>query len=139
MPAEIFNIIIEGYWREHNKAGIPSQPGIFCVYACISDPELQEVSTSKLIYVGAAENVKEIIASDESLRHWQSYLSAGEQLCFTFGPLESAFLERCAAAIVFVHKPPANSGASIEKFQYERTIITLSGHTPFLKNTFLVT
>ena len=133
MAATQFKIKVDGFWREQNKSALPDKPGIYCVYAGTLDEE----TISRLIYVGAAENVNEKLAKAEKLSQWESYLSSGEQLCYTFGAVDRKFAERCAAAIVFIHKPPANTD-HVDQFQFEQTLITLSGLTPHLKTTFLI-
>jgi len=132
-----FKIEFEGYWREENKAGLPSESGIYCVYTCRYNKIRQEVSISKLIYVGAAENVNEKIAYHEKLSEWKKYINYGQQLCYTFGAVERADRARCVAAIIFMHKPPANSDY-LDKFPFERTILSLTGYTSRLRPIFSV-
>src|SRR5271169_5494035 len=138
MATKEFQINVEGYWHEHNKSELPIKSGIYCVYSCTHDGNPREVEASRLIYVGSAENVNEKIAKAEDLSQWKSYLSDGELLGYTFGAVDSSFIERCADAIAFIHRPPANNGHLI-KFNFEATLIVLSGITPFLRTTFLVT
>jgi hypothetical protein len=137
MAAKEFQINVNGYWREQNKSELPITSGIYCVYTCILDGNQGEVEVSRLIYVGSAENVNEKISKAEELSQWESYLSGGEQLAYTFGAVDSKFMERCASAIVFIHRPPANNGHS-KKFSFEPTLIVLSGVTPFLRTIFLI-
>jgi hypothetical protein len=138
MVAKEFQINIDGYWHEQNKSELPIKSGIYCVYTCTHDGNQGEVEVSRLIYVGSAKNVNEKIAKAENLSQWQSYLSVSEQLCYTFGAVDSSFMERCASAIVFIHRPPANDGQA-NTFPFEPTMIVLSGLTHFLRTTFLVT
>ena len=95
MALREFKIEFNGYWREENKAALPCESGIYCVYACSFNAILKEVSISKLIYVGAAENVNEKIANHEKLGEWKGYLNYGEQLCYSFGAVERADRARC--------------------------------------------
>ena len=137
MPLREFKIEFNGYWREENKAALPCEFGIYCVYACSFNAIQKEVSISKLIYVGAAENVNEKIANHEKLGEWKGYLNYGEQLCYSFGAVEHADRARCVAAIIFTHRPPANSDY-LDRFPFERTILSLTGHTPGLRSVFSV-
>ena len=137
MVSKTFQINLTGYWQEENKSDIPHQSGIYCVYSGIYNRDLNQSSPSKLIYVGAAKNVNKEISTHKELWEWKRYVEEGEQLCYTFGAVDPADLQRCADAIIFINKPPANSGTS-DKFQFEDTTITLSGEIPFLRASFLV-
>ena len=137
MPLKEYRIEFKGYWREENKAGIPAESGIYCVYTCLFNRNNQEVSVTKLVYVGAAENVNDKIATHEKLAEWKGYLDYGEQLCYTFGAVPSADRARCVAAIIFTHHPPANTDYLL-KFPFEKTILSLTGYTPMLRSIFMV-
>src|SRR5271157_2753596 len=128
MSLKEFKIEFNGYWREENKAWLPAESGIYCVYTCAYHPDLKEVTISKLVYVGAAENVNEKIANHEKLAEWQSYLNYAEQLCYTFAAVPRPERARCVAAIIFTHRPPANSDY-LDRFPFERTILSLTGCT----------
>ncbi|BBA37376.1 uncharacterized protein sS8_5459 [Methylocaldum marinum] len=132
-----FTIEFQGYWREKKKGGIPAKAGIYCVYTCIYSGKKQTCSPQKLVYIGASENVKECLRDHAKQEDWESHIDTGEELCFSFAPMDVEMLERCAAALIVRHKPPENTeytGSS----PFESATFTLSGSAGFLSKSFTV-
>ena len=137
MAAQSFTIDFNGYWREEKKSFIPSESGIYCVYSCTYNETDRKVSLLKLIYVGESENVNRRIANHERLSDWKKYLSKGEQLCYSFGKVDSDYRGRCEAAIIFKHKPPENT-EYVNAFPFDQTTMSLTGKTAELQASFTV-
>lgn len=134
---DTFSIEFEGYWREKKKRGIPAKSGIYCVYTCIYSGKKQTCSPQKLVYIGASENVRDCLEDHAKQADWESHIDTGEELCFSFAPMDAQILERCAAALIFKHKPPENS-RFVGGFPFEPTHLILSGQTGFLSKSFTV-
>ncbi|HYE37200.1 GIY-YIG nuclease family protein [Methylocaldum sp.] len=132
-----FSIEFEGYWREKKKGGIPAGSGVYCVYTCIYSGKKQTCSPQKLVYIGASENVRDSLADHVKQADWESHIDTGEELCFSFVPMDAETLERCAAALIFKHKPPENT-EYVQIFPFDRTSFTLSGKAGFLSKSFTV-
>ena len=137
MAAQTYTVEFEGYWREPNKSGVPSQSGIYCVYACTHDTQANTVTLRKLIYIGESDNVCSRISNHEKQRDWERNLNAGEQLCYNFGTVAAAFRVRCEAAMIFKHKPPENT-EYVNDFPFDQTTMNLSGKTYLLQKSFTV-
>ncbi len=97
-----------GYWRAVNKAGVPALRGIFCVYACVFDPERKIVSLSGLLYIGAAENANTAVANHAEWERWASELQPDQQLCFTFAPILEGDMDGIKAALIHQSSPRLN-------------------------------
>jgi len=137
MVEQPFSIEFDGYWREENKAGIPSQSGIYCVYTCTHNVHEKTVSIHKLVYIGEASDVGERIAKHKRYNDWRQHLRAGEELCFSFGAVAAVSRARCEAAIIFKHKPPENTEYKAS-FPFDGTTMILSGKAKFLSAHFTV-
>lgn len=134
MLMESYTIQFEGYWL--NKTAVPSLPGIYCVYTCY-DLHPSTVSIQRLIYIGESINVLSRLANHEKQPIWERYLNPGEQLCYSFGGMSFHARTRCEAAMIFQHKPPANT-EYVNRFPFDRTRISLSGNTALLDKLFTV-
>lgn len=129
------NIAIEfqGYWREKKKRGIPSDSGIYCVYTCIYSGKKQTCSPQKLVYIGAAGDVRTCLDNHPGQEAWESHIDTGEELCYSFAPVAPEHRDGYAAALIARNKPPENtdSGRKID----EATFI-LTGSAAFLARQF---
>ncbi len=127
----------KGYWRENNKESIPKQSGIYCVYTCKYNVESNTVSIHKLLYIGESTNVNVRIQNHNRLSDWTKQLQRGEELCYSFAPIESEDRERGEAALIFIHQPPMNEEHK-NHFVYNDTKMILSGKIKFLDKSFVV-
>jgi hypothetical protein len=125
----------EGYWRDKKKAAVPAASGIYCVYTCIYSGRKQTCSPQKLVYIGAAGDVRARLADPAGREAWEAHIDTGEELCFSFAPLAVEQCEHCAAALVRKHKPPENAKPGPD-FPYPQTRFTLSGSAGFLSKAF---
>jgi len=137
MAEQTFKVEFDGYWREPNIGGIPNKSGVYCVYECTYNENNKTVSIHKLIYIGEAGEVKDRIQNHELWSKWKKHVREGNQLCFSFGYVESDNRDRVEAALIFKHKPPENS-EYIDSFPFDKTTISLSGRTALLNTNFTV-
>ncbi len=137
MPEQAFKIEFTGYWRESHKGSLPERSGVYCVYTCFHNTEKNTIVIQQLIYIGEADNVYKRISNHDKQKDWESHLKAGEQLCYSFGPIISASRERCEAALIFKHKPPEND-MYVDEFPFDQTTIMLSGKIRKLHPSFTV-
>jgi excinuclease UvrABC nuclease subunit len=135
MAEQSFQIKFDGYWRYQNKGGIPSESGIYCVYECAYNAQTKTVSLKKLIYIGEADNVQGRITNHEKYNDWEKLVCAGNELCFSFGSVPATSRVRCEAAMIFTHKPPANTEYK-DSFPFDKTTMNLSGEITLLTNFF---
>ena len=135
MAEQSHSIKFDGYWRDENKEAVPATSGIYCVYSCTFDVTTKKVQLKNLIYIGESENINAQIANHEKYEAWKKYLEAGQQLCFTYGEVALENRSRCAAAMIFKHKPPENTEFT-DDFQFDKTTISLSGYTYRLTESF---
>ena len=108
MSSQSYEIDFDGYWREPNKKGVSSKSGIYCVYACTHNSKENTVNIRKLIYIGESDNVGARIADHEKQSDWESHLKSGEQLCYSFGPVNGTSRDRCEAALIN-HRKTSNT------------------------------
>lgn len=108
MATEEIAIEFQGYWRDKKKRGVPAESGIYCVYTCIYSGKKQTCSPQKLLYIGAAENVRASLEDPPGLEDWESHIDTGEEFCYSFAPVGAEFRDSYAAALIHKHKPPEN-------------------------------
>jgi hypothetical protein len=133
----IFRIEFEGYWQDKNKSGVPPKSGLFCVYECGYNEQKKTVSIKQLIYIGEADNARERIANHEKYDRWLQHIGPGNTLCFSFGAVININRNRCKAAMIYVHKPPANIEQN-DFFPFDPTNLYLSGNIALLTQNFEV-
>ena len=93
MPARNFHLTFNGYWREPNKAGIPAEAGIFCVYFSTFSPAEKIVNHHDMVFIGSAKNARKEIPEHDLWNAWQSGASVkDQQICFNFAPADAADL-----------------------------------------------
>ncbi|GAB1444673.1 hypothetical protein MASR2M41_02930 [Flammeovirgaceae bacterium] len=134
---QIFNVNIEGYWREKHKAGIPDHSGVYFVYEAMYDPEKDIIRLIRLIYIHSSENVKANVAVKENHESWMHYLNLGNELCYSTGYVEGVNRTKVEAAYIFKHKPLANK-EHIDSFPFDQTTIISIGKTALLDTNFTV-
>ena len=137
---DVFKLKFDGYWRDEKKANVPSQSGIYCVYACSYHPPRNSnkgtVSIRRLLYVGESENVNSRISNHEKEYDWKRHLRVGETLCFSFAPIVTDRVQ-AEASIINRHKPIENT-EYVNSFPFRDTSVTLTGETAELENSFVV-
>jgi excinuclease UvrABC nuclease subunit len=137
MSTQTYSLTFDGYWREPNISGLPTNSGIYCIYTCIYDQNEKTVSLKRLIYIGEAGNVKERVSGHDGWDAWRTYLRDGQVLCVSTSPAESGSRVRIEAACIKHHQPPSNTEYK-EAFPYDTTTVTTSGKNAFLDSSFTV-
>lgn len=132
----------EGYWREVNKAGIPTRSGIYLVYVCKYNKPSDEkqrgsVTLKKLIYIGEAENVNERISDHEKWPEWREEVPQGLEICFSFAAITSPDRERAEYALIYHHKPICNDECK-ESFPFEDTKVVSKGQCVLITSPITV-
>ena len=136
MSAKTYLLKYDGYWRESHINGIPSQSGIYSVYTCKYNTLEKTVTIRKLIYIGESENVNKRVNGHEKWTDWHRYLQSGEILCINFAPINIDRV-RAEAAMIYHHKPPANT-EYVDSFPYDATTMQTSGKNALLSSGFTV-
>lgn len=131
MPNEQFTIVFEGYWLHDRRNAIPARSGVFCVYSCQPKKCRKRVEARRLLYIGCAEDVRAEVDASEQIHDWLALLQPGETLCYAYGGVNPDQLRRCAAALVFRHKPPAND-SYVYRFPFQSTMVNTRGATAML-------
>jgi hypothetical protein len=62
---------------------------------------------------------------------------AGNELCYSFGPVASPTRQRAEAALIYKHKPLVNTEYR-DCFPFDQTTMSLSGKTSLLTTYFTV-
>ena len=138
MPSHRFDLTFNGYWREPNIAGIPTDAGIFCVYVCTFNPTEKTVALLELIYIGESENVRKSVGEHHLWPTWRAKKTAhDQQICFSFAPVTMEHCERIAAALIHANKPPINSDFK-DSFPFGETIVSVTGRASHLHPTITV-
>ncbi|UKE83665.2 GIY-YIG nuclease family protein [Pectobacterium colocasium] len=139
MTGKTINLDFEGYWREEKKSSVPSQSGIYCVYACTRNTNNNPptVSIRELLYIGESENVRHRLATHNKLDDWKKHLKAGETLYYSVAKIPSLDRERAESALIHEVKPPENKEYAGD-FKGNKTTVTTSGQNEFLPSNFTV-
>jgi excinuclease UvrABC nuclease subunit len=137
LALKTFKVEFLGYWRERYIENIPNRSGIYCVYECTYDTFSDTVSIHRLIYIGEAGNVKDRIINHEKKPEWKRYVDPGNELCFSFGYVESKNRSRAEAAFIYNHRPLVNTDY-VDEFPFPSTAITSKGRTAKLSTNFTI-
>ena len=138
MVAKSYDLEFDGYWRERNVAGIPAKSGIYGVYGATYNPDKDNVSLNRLLYIGEAGDVRDRLKNHEKWEKWRRQLRTGEELCFSVAPIApAADRERCEAAMIYAHKPPCND-EYVNNFPFDQTTITTRGCNALMRPQFTV-
>lgn len=137
MAEQTFNQTIQGYCREINKNGLPQKSGVYFVYECTFDKEVNKVTLHKLIYIGESDNINYRVVNHEKLREWLKYVNQGNELCYSYTFVDNYYRNRVEAAYVNRYKPPVNT-EYINNFPFDKTIVKSSGVLRFIDDFFVV-
>ncbi|PKP20333.1 MAG: hypothetical protein CVU05_09355 [Bacteroidetes bacterium HGW-Bacteroidetes-21] len=136
MAEQTLNQTFDGYWREPNKSGLPKSSGVYCVYECTHNTSEKTVSIHKLIYIGEAADVNQRVATHDRLEDWKKHVRQGNELCYSFTPVDSYYRERVEAAFIFRHKPPENT-EYVKNFPFDKTIVKSTGKIALIDEFFV--
>lgn len=138
MVAKSFNLEFEGYFLEHEINELDSGSGIYCVYACIYDNQINEYLIDDLLYIGKAKNIRSRVSNHKQKNDWIRELVEGEELCFNFALIQSsADRKRVEAAMIYQHKPVCNDHY-VNSFPFDSTSIQTKGDGSMLDSSFTV-
>ena len=131
-----YSLTFDGYYLA--PGGLPSNSGIYCVYACTHNAPAQTVGLRKLLYIGEAANVRSRVDGHERRQDWEWKLQRGEVLCFSAALIApESDRQRAEAAMIHQHKPPCNV-EYVHSFPYEQTTISTGGCNTLLSPYFTV-
>ena len=125
-----------GFWTEGRQGAMPAGSGVYCVYACVPQPDTT-LSLLRLLYIGRSENIQRRLCAHEKTGLWKSLLRDGEKLCYSYASVPSRSLEVCEAALIFWHRPPCND-QSTSGFYHSTTTVRTKGSNLFLSPEFTV-
>lgn len=141
MVAKTISLNFDGYWREVNKEGIPTESGIYLVYVCTYNEPIGTargtVTLEELIYIGESDDVGGRIADHEKWPEWRKHVPEGSQICFSFASVNSPDRERAEAALIYYHKPPCNDEYT-DSFPFADTTVVSSGKCTLLSSPITV-
>jgi len=137
MAEKEINLTFAGYWREPAISGLPDESGVYCVYTCTHDKESKKLSLKRIIYIGESEDVKKRISKHEKRDEWKTYTKQGEVICISCAKVANSTRERAEAAMIYKHKPSANT-EYVNSFPYDKTTILSSGENELLESQFTV-
>lgn len=101
-------INFQGYWRELNKSDIPAQSGIYMVYRCTYNRASDTVGLVDIIYIGQSNNVRNRLSNHEKQTEFEKQLASGEELCYSFAPVDIQDLDTVERSLIFAQKPILN-------------------------------
>ena len=140
MAEQNYTLDFKGYWREANWNAIPTESGIYCIYAGTYNADNDSVSLRSLLYIGESNDVRTRISQDPRNRRdkWARSLRPGEELIANFAAISpEGDRQRAEAAMIFHHKPPCNVEFT-KHFPFDKTSIVTSGKNKLLSTSFTV-
>lgn len=129
-----YNLNFEGYWRDINKGGLPTYSGIYTVYRCRYNDDVDTVSLIEIIYIGQAENIRDRHKNHEKLELFKTQLKSEEELCYSCSQVDKGSLDLVENALVFAQKPRLNDQLR-EKYNYKPARFKLDGRVALMKYT----
>lgn len=123
----------DGYWRECNKNGLPTYPGIYLVYRSRYNPQKDTVSLVEIIYIGKTDNIHDRLTKHEKYDLFVSQLREHEELCYSCAEVVED-IELVENALIFVQKPVLNDQGK-DSYNYSRAHFVLDGSCTRMKYT----
>lgn len=123
----------DGYWRECNKNGLPTYPGIYLVYRSRYNPQNDTVSLVEIIYIGKTDNIHDRLIKHEKYDLFVSQLREHEELCYSCAEVVED-IELVENALIFVQKPALNDQGK-DSYNYSRAHFVLDGSCTRMKYT----
>lgn len=136
MTSKTFNQEFQGYWREPNIGGISNEAGVYAVYRCVLNED-NTLSIKELLYIGKGDKLLDRISGHELWETWRNSLLHGEELCFCYTLVGTAYNERVEAALINSNQPRLNVEYKTS-FPFDKTIVNCSGHHEFIANANVV-
>ena len=127
-----------GYWREINRAGIPSVKGVYFVYRCRYNTSDDTVSLKELVYIGQSQDVNKRIAEHSSNKDFINVLQTEETFCYSVAEVDSN-LDLVENALIFMQKPRCNEKLK-DTYSYDEASFDLGGRCSLVRyNSFTIT
>ena len=123
----------DGYWRECNKNGLPTYPGIYLVYRSRYNPQNDTVSLVEIIYIGKTDNIHDRHIKHEKYDLFVSQLREHEELCYSCAEIVEE-IELVENALIFVQKPVLNDQGK-DSYNYSRAHFVLDRSCTRMKYT----
>ena len=132
----------DGYWPL-GMTGVADYPGIYCVHTVW---ETQFETTSRLLYIGKAQNIEMRASSRERDSSFIRNAGKGDLYFSACRVIDTKVLQRAEAALIYQHQPPCNIKLKRRFLHGPITIITtgknanlmsgfrLSGHKTIRKS-----
>ena len=130
----MYQLKIEGFWREIHKSGIPKKSGIYMVYRCTYNALENTVDPKDIMYIGQAENANDRVGNHEKLPDFQKELKDGEELCYSFAEVNKKDLDVVENALVFMQKPKVNDYLK-DSYTHNEASFLIQGYANCLKMT----
>lgn len=130
----IHQIYFKGYWREVNKAGLPTFTGVYAVYRCRYDKTTDKVKLIEIIYIGQADDIRKRHANHDKLTSFKSLLQPGEELCYSCAEVDSRSLDMVENALIFAQKPRLNTEL-VNSYSHNSVHIKVDGCCACMKYT----
>lgn len=137
MSENTYTIDFEGYWRKSKIESIPDESGIYCFYESKFNIEKRTITLLRLLYIGKSMNVRTRIKMHMNWDNWDSSIREGNEMCFSFAPVDTQNRDRIEAALIYKHKPLLNQ-KNLVSFEYDKTTIISTGKTALLNTNFTV-
>ena len=143
--AKTYKLKFEGYCVVKKWGLLPSESGIYCVYAAtLSARRLsgggKKQKALRLLYIGEAKDIRKRVPQNPTKRRekWKKKLMVEEILCVSFARIaEDEDRMRAEAAMIYKHQPPCNTEYT-DSFPFCRTTIKTSGKKAGLEEKFTV-
>lgn len=123
----------DGYWRECNKNGLPTYPGIYLVYRSRYNPQNDTVSLVEIIYIGKTDNIHDRLIKHEKYDLFVSQLREHEELCYSCAEVVED-IDLVENALIFAQKPVLNDQGK-DSYNYSRAHFILDGSCTRMKYT----
>ena len=123
----------DGYWRECNKNGLPTYPGIYLVYRSRYNPQNDTVSLVEIIYIGKTDNIHDRLIKHEKYDLFVSQLREHEELCYSCAEVVED-IDLVENALIFAQKPVLNDQGK-DSYNYSRAHFVLDGSCTCMKYT----
>lgn len=62
---------------------------------------MDNISLKKLLYIGESENVNDRVKNHEKLDDWKKLVHSSNELCFSYGEVNSTYRNCVEAALIF--------------------------------------
>lgn len=101
---------------------MPNYSGIYFVYESKYNALEKTIKPNKILYIGAAQDIREELSHTKKFDLWKSNLKAGSELCFATANVSKEIIYRVHAAYLVEHKPICNH---FTEFIFEHDFTTL--------------